>query len=194
MHDAYIKAYVSTGKAKIIGRPRDLIAQTRDGSMIPVKLAVSEQWVGTVRIFTATIFIREEETVNGSTSKNTEKSVLQQERESVSHLAMAAIVIDQRGLIQAFNPAAEKVWGFSFTDVAGRNVKVLMGFADAERHDEHVRFFPLSLSFFSLLFSLSLSISFFFFPSFPYYDDASPVTLITSPPCFATTSSSLLKY
>lgn len=141
MHDAYIKAYVTTGKAKIIGRPRDLIAQTKDGSLIPVKLAVSEQWVGTVRIFTATMFLRDEETVSGP-SKPTDKSVLQQERESVSHLAMAAIAIDQRGLIQAFNSAAEKAWGYAFAEVAGRNVKCLMGFADAERHDEHVSLFP----------------------------------------------------
>ncbi len=50
--------------------------------------------------------------------KAQEKSVLQQERESVSHLAIAAVVIDQKGTIQAFNSAAEKVWGFTVCSVA----------------------------------------------------------------------------
>ncbi len=55
-HDTYLRNYIRTGVAKIIGRPRDLIAQGKDGSLVPVKLAVSEQWVGSQRLFTATIF------------------------------------------------------------------------------------------------------------------------------------------
>ncbi len=39
---------------------------------------------------------------------------------------------------QGFNSSAEKLWGFNVTDVAGRNVKMLMSFADAERHDNHL--------------------------------------------------------
>lgn len=133
-------SYIRTGQARIIGRPRDLVAMCKDGSLLPVKLAVSEQWVGSQRIFTATIFKLEEMNNTGPTTpKMSEKSVLQQERESVSHLAIAAVVIDQKGMIQAFNTAAEKLWGFSVTDVAGRNVKMLMSFTDAERHDQHIQ-------------------------------------------------------
>ncbi len=38
LHDQYLKSYVTTGKAKVIGRPRDLIAQSKDGMLIHTKL------------------------------------------------------------------------------------------------------------------------------------------------------------
>ncbi len=39
----YLKNFIRTGVAKIIGRPRDLIAMCKDGSLLPIKLAISEQ-------------------------------------------------------------------------------------------------------------------------------------------------------
>ncbi len=41
-HDNYLKAYHYTKKAKIIGKPREVQAKRKDGSMVPVSLSVSE--------------------------------------------------------------------------------------------------------------------------------------------------------
>ena len=39
-HDTYIQNYLKTGKARVLGKGRDVVAQHKDGSMIPVHLSV----------------------------------------------------------------------------------------------------------------------------------------------------------
>jgi two-component system sensor kinase FixL len=48
------------------------------------------------------------------------------------------IVIDARGLITAFNPAAERLFGYRADEVLGQNVKVLMPSPDHEQHDRYM--------------------------------------------------------
>lgn len=48
------------------------------------------------------------------------------------------ILIDQRGLIEVFNPAAERIFGYAAADVRGRNITMLMPQSDASRHDRYL--------------------------------------------------------
>ena len=50
----------------------------------------------------------------------------------------AIMVIDERGILQSFNRAAETIFGYSADEVVGRNVSMLMGAEDAARHDGHL--------------------------------------------------------
>jgi two-component system sensor kinase FixL len=50
----------------------------------------------------------------------------------------AIIVIDERGLMQSFNRTAERLFGFSASEVIGQNVKMLMPASFAERHDGYL--------------------------------------------------------
>ena len=54
-------------------------------------------------------------------------------------LADSVIIIDQRGVIKSFSPAAEKTFGYRAEDVLGQNVSMLMPSPDREQHDTYLR-------------------------------------------------------
>lgn len=101
--------------AKVIGRARDVVGMMKDGSLIPLNLTISEQVMGNqVRyvvkhllspcslgpqsLFTAIL-----RPLSDDAPRSDTKSVMQAEREMLSTLAVAAVMIDERGCIQGFN-------------------------------------------------------------------------------------------
>ena len=54
-HDRYVRKYLKTGKGKIIGVGREVVGLRKDGSIFPMRLAVSEMRVGGRRMFTGII-------------------------------------------------------------------------------------------------------------------------------------------
>ena len=53
----------------------------------------------------------------------------------------AILVIDSRGVIESFNPAAERMFGHRELDVVGHNVSMLMPEPHAEGHDGYIEHF-----------------------------------------------------
>eukprot|EP01102_Stenamoeba_stenopodia_P020211 TRINITY_DN77_c0_g1_i2.p1 TRINITY_DN77_c0_g1~~TRINITY_DN77_c0_g1_i2.p1 ORF type:complete len:576 (-),score=147.27 TRINITY_DN77_c0_g1_i2:78-1805(-) len=132
VHDTYIRNYITTGHAKVIGVGRDVIAQCKDGTILPVNLSLTEHKLSDgKRFFTGILRKIEEE-------KPVEKSVLQQEREVLDNLVVAAVVIDEKGTIHGFNKAAQDLFGFTLIDVVGKNIKLLMTGSDKDNHDKYL--------------------------------------------------------
>ena len=54
-HDEYIRHYLDTGKRKIIGIGREIVAQRKNAEIFPIRLAVSEVFVENKKIFTGIV-------------------------------------------------------------------------------------------------------------------------------------------
>ena len=50
----------------------------------------------------------------------------------------AVIIIDGRGLIETFNRAAERMFGYTMDEVLGRNISMLMPEPDRSNHDRYL--------------------------------------------------------
>lgn len=54
------------------------------------------------------------------------------------HVLDGIVATDNRGIVESFNPAAEKIFGYRAHEVVGRNVSVLMPLPEAHRHDAYM--------------------------------------------------------
>jgi PAS domain S-box-containing protein len=59
-------------------------------------------------------------------------------RAIVETVADGIITIDEHGVIRTLNPAAERLFGYTAGEAAGRNVKMLMPKADHDQHDGYI--------------------------------------------------------
>lgn len=50
----------------------------------------------------------------------------------------ALIVTDEAGIIQSFSKSAEQLFGYTATEVIGRNINIIMSSPDREKHDEYI--------------------------------------------------------
>lgn len=133
-HDGYIGNYLRTGHAKIIGIGREVIGRRKDGSTFPMELAISVFRLGERRHFTGIVR-------DITDRKRAEEELRQAEermRSVVNHVIDGIITIDERGSIESFNPAAEKLFGYGQTEVIGRNVKMLMPEPYHGQHDSYI--------------------------------------------------------
>lgn len=54
-HDGYLRNYMTTGEAKVIGIGREVAAKRKNGSVFPMELGINEMQVSGIRMFVGTI-------------------------------------------------------------------------------------------------------------------------------------------
>ncbi len=109
----------------------------RNGSRLDVSLTVSPIKNASGAIIGASTIARD------VTLKNTGMQRLKDSEERLRSIVEAAvdgiIVIDARGRIEAFNPGAARLFGYSAQEVSGKNVNVLMPEPYHAEHDGYMR-------------------------------------------------------
>jgi PAS domain S-box-containing protein len=133
-HDGYIGNYRRTRQAKIIGSGREVVGRRKDGSAFPMDLSVGEATQDGYSIFVGIIHDLTER-------KRTEQEL----RDTATRLKAvvdtavdAVILIDAQGIVQMFNPACERLFGYRADEVIGNNVKMLMPAPYREGHDGYL--------------------------------------------------------
>ncbi len=133
-HDGYLARYLATGAAKIIGAGRQVTGRRRDGGTFPLHLSVGEMSIKGERKFTGMLHDLSERM-----RLDEELRVSEARWRSVIDSAVDGIVvIDAHGRIEAFNPAAERLFGYDEHEVIGRNVNILMPSPYHEEHDTYL--------------------------------------------------------
>jgi two-component system sensor kinase FixL len=133
-HDDYIANYLRTGHAKIIGIGREVVGRRKDGTTFPMELAISVFRLGQGRYFTGIVRdITERKRAEVELREAEERT-----RSIVDHVIDGIITIDEHGTVESYNPAAQKIFGYSASEVIGRNVKVLMPEPFHGEHDGYL--------------------------------------------------------
>ena len=134
-HDGYLERYLTTGEARIIGIGREVTGRRRDGTLFPVHLSVGEMRIGGERKFTGMLHdLTERVQPRGASCGASEARW----RAVIDSAVDGIIVIDAHGRIEAFNPAAERLFGYAADEVLGQNVDMLMPSPYREEHDTYL--------------------------------------------------------
>ncbi len=134
-HDKYLDNYRRTGERKIIGIGREVVGRRRDGSTFPMDLSVGESHQDDEVIFVGII--------HDLTERKRQEQVLSEFssrlRAVVETAVDGVILIDKMGRISMFNPACERLFGYTAEEVTGENVKLLMPTPFHEEHDGYLK-------------------------------------------------------
>lgn len=137
-HDNYLERYKSTGKSVIIGnKGREVVVCLADGSLRCVHLTVSEQKFGSASLFTGVMRPIDEQ--KQQANDHHPLTIIEQLREVLDTLLVAAVVCDDHGRILAFNESAEELFGYRIVEVINKNVMILCPPEHAVHHDAYLQ-------------------------------------------------------
>jgi PAS domain S-box-containing protein len=136
-HDGYLANFRRTGEKKIIGVGRTVTGQRKDGTTFPMDLSVGEAKHNGESIFVGIIHDLTEREHAARVITDALASI----KALVDTVVDGVIMIDAQGIVQTFNPACEKLFGYRSSEVIGQNVKILMPAPYRDEHDRYLKNF-----------------------------------------------------
>jgi PAS domain S-box-containing protein len=117
-HDVYIANFLQTGKARIMGKKREVVGLRKDGRAFPMEVAVGESQLGGQKIFSG--IVRDLE-------QDRRKDEQLNRHLKVFHDATDPIVIaDLEGRMIEINNEAVREYGYSRDELLGESIKTLV--------------------------------------------------------------------
>lgn len=126
-HDNYVNANRTSGIDKIVGTSRDVTVERKSGEVLWANLSLSKVKVGSKITYTA--FVKDI-----TKQKENQEIITQTLEQSID----AVVTIDEYNRVTFFNSSAERLWGYTASEVIGLNVKMLVPKMIQAQHDGFV--------------------------------------------------------
>ncbi|HEY4986642.1 MAG TPA: PAS domain S-box protein [Bradyrhizobium sp.] len=133
-HDSYTDNCNRTGDRKNIRTGREMTGQRKDGSTFPMGLSVGEAKQEGGSIFVGTIHDRTERERVQRALRDSDARL----RAVVETAVDGVMLIDARGAVLMFNPACERLFNYSASEVIGNNVRMLMPESSKAEYDRYI--------------------------------------------------------
>src|ERR1700690_1452244 len=131
-HDSYIRSYLEGGKKKVIGIGRESQAIRKDGTTFPIELAVSEMLLPGRRMFTGILH----DITNRKAAEAALRDTNVKLQAVIETSPLAIVTLDLNGRVVAWNPAAERTFGWSAAEALTQVLPVVPEADRAELLDQ----------------------------------------------------------
>jgi two-component system sensor kinase FixL len=127
-------SFISGGQARTMGARRNLSARRKDGVEFPVEIGLNPVTTQQGVVILASIIDISARMAEEAALRESEERL----RAVMENVLDGVLTIDERGIMQSVNPAAERIFGYSATELLGRNIAMLMPEPDHSQHDGYL--------------------------------------------------------